>query len=115
MARMQPTSDAGYYSVMVTLADAGIEPVDDTKGKNLGFADPNSTSGFLIPSIELADRLGPLDEYFASAEFQGGHENGVLAVLNGDIDGAVTWVSGVGAWEEGYTSGTSARWSTKAS
>ncbi len=105
MTRMQPTGDTGYYSVMVTLSDSGIESLEDMKGKDLGFADPNSTSGFLIPSIELADQLGDLSAYFASTEFQGGHENGVLAVLNGDIDAAVTWVSGVGAWEEGYTSG----------
>ncbi|MEL6203683.1 MAG: phosphate/phosphite/phosphonate ABC transporter substrate-binding protein [Pseudomonadota bacterium] len=105
MTRMQPTGDTGYYSVMVTLADSGIESLEDMAGKNLGFADPNSTSGYLIPSIELVDQLGPLDEFFSSTEFQGGHENGVLAVLNGDIDAAVTWVSGVGAWEEGYTSG----------
>ena len=105
MTRMQPTGDTGYYSVMVTLADSGIETIEDMKGKDLGFADPNSTSGFLIPSIELADQLGSLDEFFSSTEFQGGHENGVLAVLNGDVDAAVTWVSGVGAWEEGYTSG----------
>ena len=105
MTRMQPTGDTGYYSVMVTLADSGIESLDDMKGKNLGFADPNSTSGYLIPSIELAEQLGDLDGYFASTEFQGGHENGVLAVLNGDIDAAVTWVSGVGEWSEGYTSG----------
>ena len=105
MTRMQPTGDTGYYSVMVTRTDSGIESLEDMKGKNLGFADPNSTSGFLIPSIELADQLGELDQYFASTEFQGGHENGVLAVLNGDIDAAVTWVSGVGEWDEGYSSG----------
>ncbi|MEO0774794.1 MAG: phosphonate ABC transporter substrate-binding protein [Pseudomonadota bacterium] len=105
MTRMQPTGDTGYYSVMVTMADSGIESLEDMKGKDLGFADPNSTSGFLIPSIELVDQVGDLGEFFASTEFQGGHENGVLAVLNGDIDAAVTWVSGVGAWEEGYTSG----------
>lgn len=105
MTRMQPTGDTGYYSVMVTLADSGIETLDDMKGKDLGFADPNSTSGFLIPSIELKDQLGELDQYFSSTEFQGGHENGVLAVLNGDIDAAVTWVSGVGEWDEGYSSG----------
>lgn len=105
LTRMQPTGDTGYYSVMVTLADSGIESIEDMKGKKLGYADPNSTSGFLIPSIELGDQLGDLDEYFASSEFQGGHENGVLAVLNGDIDAAVTWTSGVGEWSEGYTSG----------
>ncbi len=105
MTRMQPSGDTGYFSVMVTLADSDIETLEDMRGKDLGFADPNSTSGFLIPSIELLDQVGPLDEYFASTEFQGGHENGVLAVLNGDIDAAVTWVSGVGEWDEGYSSG----------
>ncbi|MEM6355181.1 MAG: phosphonate ABC transporter substrate-binding protein [Pseudomonadota bacterium] len=105
MTRMQPTGDTGYYSVMVTRADSGIESLEDMKGKSLGFADPNSTSGYLIPSIELVDKIGSLDGYFSETEFQGGHENGVLAVLNGDVDASVTWVSGVGAWEEGYTSG----------
>ena len=66
MTRMQPTGDTGYYSVMVTLADSGIEKLEDMKGKNLGFADPNSTSGYLIPSIELVDQLGDLDELFAN-------------------------------------------------
>ena len=103
--RMQPSGDTGYYSVMVTRADSGIKTLEDMKGKKLGFADPNSTSGFLIPSIELAEKLGDLDNYFSETEFQGGHENGVLAVLNGDVDAAVTWVSGVGEWSEGYTSG----------
>jgi len=105
MTRMQPSGDTGYYSVMVTRADSGIESLEDMQGRSLGFADPNSTSGYLIPSIELVDQLGDLDAYFSETGFQGGHENGVLAVLNGDVDAAVTWVSGVGAWEEGYTSG----------
>ncbi|MEM1275138.1 MAG: phosphate/phosphite/phosphonate ABC transporter substrate-binding protein [Pseudomonadota bacterium] len=107
MTRMQPTGDTGYYSVMVSRKDSGIESLDDAKGKKLGFADPNSTSGYLIPSIELTEAPYnlDLDKDFASAEFMGGHENGVLAVLNGDIDVAVTWVSGVGEWDEGYTSG----------
>ncbi|MEO0621428.1 MAG: phosphate/phosphite/phosphonate ABC transporter substrate-binding protein [Pseudomonadota bacterium] len=107
MTRMQPTGDTGYYSVMVARKDSGIETLEDAKGKRLGFADPNSTSGYLIPSIELTEAPYNLDleADFASAEFMGGHENGVLAVLNGDIDVAVTWVSGVGDWDEGYSSG----------
>ncbi|MEO1651190.1 MAG: phosphate/phosphite/phosphonate ABC transporter substrate-binding protein, partial [Pseudomonadota bacterium] len=105
MTRMQPTGDTGYYSVMVARADSGIKKLEDTKGKKLGFADPNSTSGFLIPSIELVEKVGDLDGYFGSTKFMGGHENGVLGVLNKDVDVAVTWVSGVGEWTEGYTSG----------
>ncbi|MEM9045009.1 MAG: phosphate/phosphite/phosphonate ABC transporter substrate-binding protein [Pseudomonadota bacterium] len=107
MTRMQPTGDTGYYSVMVARKDSGITTLDEAKGTKLGFADPNSTSGYLIPSIELTEAPYSLDleKDFASAEFMGGHENGVLAVLNGDVDVAVTWVSGVGEWDEGYTSG----------
>ncbi len=105
MTRMQPSGDTGYYSVMVARKDSGIKTLEDTKGKKLGFADPNSTSGYLIPSIELVDKVGELDKYFASTQFMGGHENGVLGVLNKDVDVAVTWVSGVGKWSEGYTSG----------
>lgn len=105
LTRMQPTGDMGYFSVMVARKDSGIKTLEDAKGKKLGFADPNSTSGFLIPSIELVDSIGNLDEYFESTQFMGGHENGVLGVLNGDVDVAVTWVSGVGEWNEGYTSG----------
>ena len=105
LTRMQPTGDTGYYSVMVARADSGITSIEDLKGKHLGFADPNSTSGFLIPSIELPEQGIDLDSFFSETSFNGGHENNVLAVLNGDIDAGVTWVSGVGEWSEGYTSG----------
>jgi phosphonate transport system substrate-binding protein len=105
LTRMQPTGDMGYYSVMVTRSDSGINSLDDLKGKSFGWADPNSTSGYLIPSIELKAAGMDPDSYFGSTQFSGGHENNVLAVLNGDIDAGVTWVSGVGEWSEGYSSG----------
>jgi phosphonate transport system substrate-binding protein len=105
LTRMQPSGDTGYYSVMVTMKNSGIKSLADMKGKSLGFADPNSTSGYLIPSIELVDEVGKLEKFFAKTGFMGGHENGVLAVLNGDVDASVTWVSGVGEWNEGYSSG----------
>jgi phosphonate transport system substrate-binding protein len=105
LTRMQPTGDTGYYSVMVTRADSGIESLEDMEGKSLGFADPNSTSGYLIPSVELPEQVEGGMDHFAETKFMGGHENGVLGVLNGDVDAAVTWVSGVGEWDEGYTSG----------
>ena len=105
LTRMQPTGDTGYYSVMVARADSGIETIEDLKGKHLGFADPNSTSGYLIPSIELPEQGYDIETYFSETSFNGGHENNVLAVMNGDIDAGVTWVSGVGEWSEGYSSG----------
>ncbi len=40
----------GYYSIGFARTDSGITSLDDAKGKNFGFGDPNSTSGYLIPS-----------------------------------------------------------------
>src|SRR3978361_557207 len=42
-----------YYSVMVTRKASGITSVEQMKGHSLAFADPNSTSGYLIPSATL--------------------------------------------------------------
>ena len=47
----------------------------------------------------------PVDQYFSETSFNGGHENTVLAVLDGKIDAGVTWASGVGDYNDGYTSG----------
>jgi phosphonate transport system substrate-binding protein len=96
-----------YYSVMVVRADSGIKSLDDMKGHSLAWADPNSTSGYLIPSATLKTKGIKLDDgaYFSHTGFSGGHEQGVVAVLNKQYDGAVTWTSGQGEKSEGYTRG----------
>jgi phosphonate transport system substrate-binding protein len=105
-----PTEKDGstyYYSVMVVRADSGIKSLEDMKGHSLAWADPNSTSGYLIPSATLKTKGIKLDDgaYFSKTGFSGGHEQGVVAVLNKQYDGAVTWTSGQGEKSEGYTRG----------
>lgn len=97
----------GYYSVGFARADSGIASLDDMKGKTFGFGDPNSTSGYLIPSIEIpaAGYSMTPGEYFADVVFTGGHEQTIVAVYNGDIEAGVTWADGLGEWEDGYNSG----------
>ena len=96
-----------YYSVMVVRADSGIKSVEDMKGHSLAWADPNSTSGYLIPSATLKAKGIDLKDggYFLKTGFSGGHEQGVVAVLNKQYDGAVTWTSGQGDITEGYSRG----------
>ncbi|WP_170508996.1 phosphonate ABC transporter substrate-binding protein [Ruegeria arenilitoris] len=98
----------GYYSVGFARKDSGITSLDDMKGKVFGFGDPNSTSGYLIPSIEIPQATGATMEsgdYFGEVKFTGGHEQTIVAVNNGDVDGGVTWADGLGNWEDGYNSG----------
>ncbi|OAH06527.1 Phosphate-import protein PhnD precursor [Rhodobacteraceae bacterium SB2] len=98
----------GYYSVGFARKDSGITSLEDMKGKVFGFGDPNSTSGYLIPSIEIPEATGATMEsgdYFGEVKFTGGHEQTIVAVNNGDINGGVTWADGLGEWEDGYNSG----------
>jgi phosphonate transport system substrate-binding protein len=96
----------GYYSLMVARKDSGFKTVQDLKGKKLGFADPDSTSGYLVPNVSLPAVLGePVDKFFAETGFGGGHENLVLAVLDHKFDAGTTFGSGVGDFATGYTSG----------
>ena len=92
----------GYYSVGFARKDAGIASLDDMKGKVFGFGDPNSTSGFLIPSIEIPEATGSTmtsGDYFGEVKFTGGHEQTIVAVNNGDVDAGVTWADGLGEWD----------------
>ncbi len=102
----QTDGSTGYYSIMVARKDSGFTKVEDLKGKKLGFADPDSTSGYLIPNVTLPETIGmPVKEFFAETGFGGGHENLVLEVLKGTFDAGTTFGSGIGEFKEGYTSG----------
>ena len=95
----------GYYSIGFTRKDTGITNMDEAKGKVFAFADPNSTSGFLVPGAELTAKYGKLEEYFAEVKMSGGHEQTIVGVANGDFDAGVSWADGLGNWEDGYNSG----------
>jgi phosphonate transport system substrate-binding protein len=95
----------GYYSIGFTRKETGITNMDEAKGKVFAFADPNSTSGFLVPGAELTAKYGKLEEYFAEVKMSGGHEQTIVGVANGDFDAGVSWADGLGNWEDGYTSG----------
>lgn len=106
LTTQQTDGSTGYYSVLVARKDSGFKTLQDLKGKTLGYADPDSTSGYLIPLVTLPKELGmPVDQFFSATSFNGGHENNVLAVLDKKVDAGVTWASGVGDYNDGYTSG----------
>lgn len=94
-----------YVALMYVRADSGITNLDGMRGRSLAWADPNSTSGFLVPRSELREAGINIDTFFSRTGFAGGHEQGVVAVLGRQYDGGVTWASGIGEESQGFTRG----------
>jgi phosphonate transport system substrate-binding protein len=60
-------------------------------GKTFAFNDPNSTSGYLVPSAFFLMEMGvDARRYFAKVTFSGSHEASILAVANKKVDVAST-------------------------
>lgn len=105
LTKQNVDGSTGYYSIGFARADSGITSMEDAAGKSFAFADPNSTSGYLVPAAELLAAYGDLETYFASVAFSGGHEQTIVGVANGDFAAGVSWADGLGNWEDGYNSG----------
>ncbi|MFD1508046.1 phosphonate ABC transporter substrate-binding protein [Lacimonas salitolerans] len=108
LVKVNTDGSYGYHSIGFARKDSGIASLEDMQGKVFAFGDPNSTSGYLIPSIEIPAEVGGTMEsgdYFGEVKFVGGHEQTIVAVNNGDVDAGVTWADGIGEWEDGYNSG----------
>ena len=108
LTKINEDGSFGYYSIGFARIDSGkSRALKDMKGKKFGFGDPNSTSGYLIPSIEIPEAGYSMEpgKHFGDVVFTGGHEQTIVAVFNGDIDAGVSWADGLGAWEDGFNSG----------
>jgi phosphonate transport system substrate-binding protein len=105
LTKQNADGSTGYYSIGFARKDAGLASMDDAKGKVFAFADPNSTSGYLVPGAELTAKYGKLEEYFSEVKMSGGHEQTIVGVANGDFAAGVAWADGLGNWEDGYNSG----------
>lgn len=64
--------------------------VDVLNGETVAFTDPNSTSGFLFPSVHLMQHgIDPQEDI--EGLFVGGHDSAALAVRAGDVRFAVAY------------------------
>ncbi|UFT99076.1 phosphate/phosphite/phosphonate ABC transporter substrate-binding protein [Radiobacillus kanasensis] len=85
----QPTDELvdGYKSEIIVKADSGIDSLEDLKGKKIAFQDVTSSAGYVWPAAALMDvDIDPLQD--VESVTVKGHDQGVLAVLNGDVDAA---------------------------
>jgi phosphonate transport system substrate-binding protein len=87
---VEPNGGRGYHSVLIVRSDSPYKSIEDLKGKSLAWADPNSTSGYLVPNAALRDAGIDPQKHFSRTLFSGGHEQ---SVLKGNFDSAFTWTS----------------------
>jgi phosphonate transport system substrate-binding protein len=83
----------GYHSILIVKADSPFKSLEDLKGRSMAWADPNSTSGYLIPLVSLRAAGFEPEKFFGKTLFSGGHEQSVLGVINGQFDSGFTWSS----------------------
>lgn len=82
----------GYWSVVLAPKDSKLNSVEDLlkcdQSLNFGLGDPNSTSGFLVPStfIFAANGIDP-KQCFKNLT-NANHETNAMAVANGQLDAA---------------------------
>jgi len=90
---MQVNKDGtkGYYSVLWVKKDSPYQKLEDLKGKNLGLVDPNSTSGNNVPRFAMNKMGIKPEEFFANVVYTGSHENAIIALQQGQVDGAFNW------------------------
>lgn len=78
-----------YWSQYLVARDSDIYVLGDLEGKTWAYPDAGSTSGFIVPSVELqAAGIEPGEGVEA-----GGHNQAVLAVYNGEVDFATSFYS----------------------
>lgn len=78
-----------YWAQYLVARDSDIYTLGDLAGKSWAYPDAGSTSGFIVPSVELQNAgIEPGERVEA-----GGHNQAVLAVYNGEVDFATSFFS----------------------
>jgi phosphonate transport system substrate-binding protein len=94
---------AYYWSEWIVRRDSAIYTFGDLAGKTWGYGDPSSTSGYIVPFVEMQAAGIEAGDTVET----GGHNQTVLAVYNGEVDFGTTFYSppampeGNAAWQIG--------------
>ncbi len=82
---VQRTSDLEFHAVFITGATSSINSLKDLKGKEFAFGDVYSTSGHIMPSLEMK-KAGINPETDIKFRYTGGHPNTAKLVEAGVVD-----------------------------
>lgn len=81
---VQRTTDQEFHFVFITGASSSINSLKDLKGKEVAFGDKYSTSGHVMPSLDM--KKAGVPETAVKFRFTGGHPNTAKLVETGVVD-----------------------------
>ncbi len=82
---VQRSADKNFHSLFITPAGSPVKTLAGTKGKRFAFGDINSTSGHLIPHLELS-KAGINPDRDLQVRYTGSHSATAKAVEAGAAD-----------------------------
>ncbi len=96
---VQPEFEKGleYRCLLIVPSESPSRKIEDLRGQTMAFTDPESNTGYMVPTVMLFDRGGTPGSFFGKTVFTGSHDNSILAVLLGAVDvasvDALVWKS----------------------
>jgi phosphonate transport system substrate-binding protein len=77
-----------YHAYLIVSKSSTFERLEDLKGRVFAFTDPDSLTGKLVPSYWLSEMGDRPETFFGKVVYTYSHDNSILAVAKGLVDGA---------------------------
>ncbi len=77
-----------YRSYLIVNKESAAEDLKDLRGRVFAFTDPESHTGKLVPTFWLAQIKERPETFFGKVIFTYSHDNSIMAVAKGLVDGA---------------------------
>src|SRR5512143_618416 len=88
LATPQVRGQPFYQSYLIVPKDSPFQSLEDLKGRVFAFTDPDSNTGAMVPRFWLAKVGETPESFFSKTIFTYSHDNSILAVAKGLVDGA---------------------------
>ncbi len=77
-----------YHSYLIVHEESPYQELNDLRGKIFAFTDPDSNTGRMVPMYWIKNMGTTPEEFFSDVIYTYSHDNSILAVSKGLVDGA---------------------------
>jgi phosphonate transport system substrate-binding protein len=88
VATPQVQNSRYYQSYLIVNKASQFKRLEDLRGRVFAFTDPDSNTGKLVPTYWLFENGEQPETYFSKTIYTYSHDNSILAVAKGLVDGA---------------------------